>query len=221
MARRKKSSKQKRKTASVIEPKAQSFLWRQIVSVVFIILALFILLGGFDWGGALPIQLFKSTAWCLGLAAYLLPFVLLYWAIAKLKDERHKLPKRIIVSSIFFLFCLSGMLHVFVDRETSLEAAAQGTYGGEIGHYFSGFLISFLSNMTAFVTFLILTWLAFMVMFAIAPKSMLSALAKLFGRKNKDTNLGDLKAKEVDFEVRAGVPIVHHDKAKDEKSAAE
>ena len=214
MAKHRKNVKRKSKKAVEAERAEPNHFWRQVVSVIFVILAFFLLLGGFNWGGILPIRLFDWISWCLGLVAYLLPLVLLYWAIVKLRDEDHKVPAVTVISSLFFLFCLAGMLHVFVDRSESAITAAQGTYGGEVGHLFSGLLLSFLSSMTAFVTFLILAWLAFMIMFAIAPKNMLRRLLALFGHKDKDdTDLSELKSKESEFQIHEGVPVVHHDQS--------
>lgn len=219
MARHKKSVKRKPKKVADEAAKQQSYLWRQIHAFILIILALFLLLGGFGWGGVLPITLFDWAAKGFGLVGYLIAIVFVYWAFVKLKDEKHKLPARIIFSSIFFLFCLSGMLHVFIERNEAFMAASQGTYGGFVGFLFSGLLMSFLSSMTAFVTFLILAWLAFMVMFGIAPKNMLRSLRNLFTKKSGDTDLGELKAKEIDFKVREGVPVIHHDRSEAEGNA--
>jgi S-DNA-T family DNA segregation ATPase FtsK/SpoIIIE len=220
MARHKKSAKRKSKKAIDESSKEQNYLWRQVYAFILIILALFLLLGGFGWGGSLPIALFDWAAKGFGLVAYLLAIIFVYWAFVKLKDEKHRLPVGIILSSIFFVFCLSGMLHVFIERNEASMAASQGTYGGFIGYWFSGLLMSFLSSMTAFVTFLILAWLAFMVMFGIAPKNMLRSLRNMFRRKSDDTDLGALKAKEIDFKVSEGVPVVHHDRSEGEGGAS-
>jgi S-DNA-T family DNA segregation ATPase FtsK/SpoIIIE len=212
MAKRKKPAGRKPKKAVQGESKEKNYLWRQIYAVILIILALFLLLGGFGWGGFLPVKLFDWSAKGFGLIAYLLAFVLIYWAFVKLKDDKHKIPISIIISSLFLLLCLSGMLHVFVEKEEASQIASEGMYGGYAGLLFSRLLMSFLSSMTAFVTFLILAWLAFMVMFGIAPKNMLRKLRDwIIRKKDADTNLGDLKAKDSDFKVYEGVPVVHHD----------
>ena len=220
MAKHKKTTTRKPKKVAQAESKEKNYLWRQIFAIVLIILALFLLLGGFGWGGFLPVTLFDWSAKAFGIAAYLLAFVLFYWAFVKLKEDNHKIPPRVLISSIFLLCCLSGMLHVFVDKDEAMTVASQGLYGGYVGMVFSQALTSFLSDMTAFVTFLILAWLSFMVMFDIAPKHMLSRMRNaIMRKKDTDTNLDELKARgAIDFKVREGVPVEHHNNREDDQA---
>lgn len=219
MAKHKKHTKRKNSKADKEAPKQQNYFWRQVVAFVLIIVALFTLMGGFGWGGALPVKLFTWAAWTFGFIAYLLPLVVLFWAWAKLKNEKHKIPLSKLFSSLFFLLSLSGMVHVFVDREDSAAIASEGYYGGQVGHWASGALLNFFSSMTALVTFFVLAWIAFMVMFGIAPKNMLKRIINLFRRnQQKDTDFNSLNgSRETNFQIHEGVPVVHHDKQKDDK----
>ena len=103
-------------------------------------------------------------------------------------------------------------MHVFVDQQSASKAASVGTYGGEVGYLLSKGLLTFLNSTTAFVLFLVVAWVAFLVMFGIAPKKMLAWLLALFRKKERDSDLKELKEKaEGDkFQIHAGVPIVHH-----------
>jgi DNA segregation ATPase FtsK/SpoIIIE, S-DNA-T family len=213
MAKRKKTTKRIKVKDLDEASKKQSFFWRQVTAFILIVLALFILLGGFELGGPLPVKMFEWLAWAFGLVAYVVPFILIYLAIVKLKSEEHKIPISKIISSLFFLVFLSGMLHVFVDSSESAAAAAKGTYGGEVGHYTSRFLLSFLSPTVAFIVFIVLAWISLMFMLKIPPKSLFIGIANLFRRKNKDTDLTSVENSKDNFTVHEGVPVVHHDKA--------
>lgn len=210
MSRHKKGKRKAKKTDN--KPKEQNFFWKQVIAFLIVVLAVFLLMGGFDWGGPLPVKLFGASSWAFGLIAYILPLVLIFIAAIKIKHEEHKVPFSKIVSSFLFMFFLSGMLHVFVDRHQSAAAAAKGTYGGELGHVASNMLLGFLSPMAAFIMFFIFAWISFMVMFGIAPKNMIKSILSLIRRKkSKDVDLETLKARESSFKVHEGVPVEHHD----------
>lgn len=218
MATKKKKRSAKRKSKSTKEdPITTNYFWRQIFVFVLVVIAIFILLGGFGWGGVFPIKLFNAASWLLGLVAYLLPFVIIFLAIQKYKHEEFIIPFLKLFASFLFLVCVAGMVHVFVDRSESALAASKGTYGGEVGHLASTGLLMFLNSMTAFILFFVFAWIAFMMMFGIAPKKMLSKLIAPFRhKKGEDTDLADLKSKSDNFQVHEGVPVEHHDGSKDD-----
>jgi S-DNA-T family DNA segregation ATPase FtsK/SpoIIIE len=214
---KKKRRTQKRKTAKKEELQGPNYFWRQVFVFAMVVAALFLLVGGFGWGGILPVKLFSGASWLLGLVAYLLPFVIIFLAVQKYKHEEFMIPFMKLFASFLFLVCLAGMVHVFIDRSESALAASQGTYGGEIGHLASSGLLLFLNSTTAFILFFVLAWLAFMMMFGIAPKKMLSTLANLFRyKKSSDTDLAELKAKDDSFQVHEGVPVEHNDGSRDD-----
>lgn len=224
MAKKKKTTKRKSRKAEVSEaPKTTSYFWRQVFAFILIVLSLFLFLGGFGWGGALPVRLFDGASWAVGMIAFILPFVLLYLAVHKLKHEEHIIPFVKLLSSILFVVCLAGMMHVFIDPSEAQKAAADGTYGGQIGFLASSGLLLFLNSMTAFVAFLLFAWIAFMLMSGLKPSQMFGFLLKPFKREKSDadTDLSDIKKKEKEheFQMHAGVPVEHHERKPDEKPA--
>ncbi len=218
--KKKKTSTRKRKSATEApELKTGSLFWRQIFAVVLIVIALFILIGGFGWGGILPIKLFDITSWFFGLVAFLVPFVLIFLAIQKINHEEKLIPFSKLISSLVFLTMLAGMVHVFLEKDEAALAASKGTYGGQVGYLISKLFLLFLNQMTAFIIFFVLAWIAFMFMFGIGPRRMLGALMAPFRPEPKtDSDLEDLKKNEKGFQLHEGVPVEHHDK--DEKPVA-
>jgi S-DNA-T family DNA segregation ATPase FtsK/SpoIIIE len=210
MAKKTKSKPRAKKTTDKDDQK-KNYFWRQVFAFVLFVLAFFLLLGGFGWGGVLPIKLFGIASWGVGLIAYLLAFVLVYLGVHKFKNEEYIIPFVKLAASLVFLACLAGMMHVFVEKSEASLAASKGTYGGQVGYVLSKGLLMFLNSTTAFVIFLMVAWVSFMMMFGISPKAMFGWLAAPF-KKKKDSDLSELKAKAEDqsFKVHEGVPIVHH-----------
>ena len=77
MPKKKKQVKKKDKKADVEKSAASKSFWRQVNAFILIVLAFFLLIGGFHWGGALPEELYKLTSWCIGWVALVLPFVMI------------------------------------------------------------------------------------------------------------------------------------------------
>jgi DNA segregation ATPase FtsK/SpoIIIE, S-DNA-T family len=220
MAKKKKKTTRSRarKSSEAPELKTGSVFWRQIAAVIMIVIGLFILIGGFGWGGLLPIKLYEISSWFLGLVAFLVPFVLIFLAIHKIRHEENLTPLSKLLSSLLFLAMLAGMLHVVIDADEASEAAAKGTYGGQVGYLGSKLFLMFLNQTTAFIVFFVLAWIAFMFMFGIGPRRMLAGIKALFIREKREGgDLADLKEKENGFQLHEGVPVEHHNA--DEKPA--
>jgi S-DNA-T family DNA segregation ATPase FtsK/SpoIIIE len=222
MAKKKKTTRKKKVQKETPELKTGSYFWRQVTAFIMIVLALFVLIGGFGLGGTFPVHLFKTSAWFVGYGAFLVPFVLIFLAIAKFKHEEYQIPFSKLVTSLIFLAMLAGMLHVVLDAGNAADYAKAGQYGGQVGYGLRNFSLMFLSQTTAFISFFVLGWIAFMFMFGLSPKRMAKSFMSMFKREQRepDTDLRELKAKgETDkgFQLHEGVPIEHHTPA--EKAA--
>lgn len=226
MAKKKKKPGRKPKSVKVTtEPKEPNYLLRQVFAFGLIVLSLFLLMGGFGWGGVLPTKLFELASWFLGFVAYVLPFALLYLGIHKFRHEEKIVPFVKLLGAILLFVCLAGMVHVFVDPNESAKVAGEGIYGGEIGYVASSGLLVFLNSMTAFVVFFLFAWIAFMLMFGVKPSQMLAFVSRPFRREQReDTDLETLKKSgkeqpaEHEFQMHAGVPVEHHETKADEKT---
>jgi S-DNA-T family DNA segregation ATPase FtsK/SpoIIIE len=217
MAKKKKTTKAKtRKRTKKVEdasPKTVSYFWRQVFAFALIIFAIFIFLGGFGMGGKLPMGLFNLTAWLFGFAAFLVPFVLIFLAIHKLRHEEFMIPISKILSSLLFLVALSGALHVVIERDEAAAVAASGTYGGQIGNLVSGVSLSILNEATSFIILLFLAWVGFMLMFGLSPKVLFQKFKNLFIRENDDDE-SPAEPEHKGFQLNESVPVEHHDKDK-------
>lgn len=59
-----------KKNKDLGEPRKVSPFWKQVYAFLLIVLAVFLLLGGFGTGGAFPMWFFDRASWLFGMAAY-------------------------------------------------------------------------------------------------------------------------------------------------------
>lgn len=205
MAKRKKRSNKVQKHSA---PKEPNMFVRQLGSVVMIILAIFLLLGGFGTGGNLPVAMFDLVYKVFGGAAYLGPVALIYWAIHKFKAEEHDLAPSKLLSMASLLFSFASWLHVaFVSRDFD-TAPYYGGKGGGLGEVVGGTVLGALDKLPASIMFFVLTVLAACWTFGIPLRVFLIPFKK---REQNDTDMEQLKEKASHgFTLNEGVPVEHH-----------
>jgi S-DNA-T family DNA segregation ATPase FtsK/SpoIIIE len=209
MAKKKKSTKKKKVEA--VESKSPFAAY--IGAVLLILAAIFLLLGGFGTGGALPVNLFHAAYATLGWAAYLTPVALGYWGIQKFKAEDNKIPLGEFLGLLSVLVFASSWCHVAFASIDDLGNVTDG-HGGGVGQLVGNAVLSALDKLPASLFFLVFTVLSTFFAFGISPKVILK-LGNLFKREpaDEDGELAALKAKAADqagFKLNEGVPVIHH-----------
>ncbi len=202
MAKKRKQTRKKK-----TEPVEKSPFWAMAGGVIMLLLAVFLLLGGFGAGGPLPQGMFNAAYWALGWGAYATPLALAFFGILKFTEEDHEIPLGKLVSMIAFLVMLASWLHVAFATE-DLVGEFTGGRGGAIGELIGGITLSALSKMPASVMFFVFTLLAFFFAFNISLDIFLR-LGDLFKREEGDeSELGKLKT-NAGFQLNEGVPVEH------------
>lgn len=211
MAKKKKPVRKKRAAAAPLEP---SPFWGQAAGVVLILVAVFLLIGGFGTGGPLPVNLFHGAYWTLGWAAYLTPVALVYWGVYKFTSEERQIPLSKWVGMLCLLVFASAWSYVaFASKDAAGNWA--GGHGGAAGKGIGNLALSALDKIPASLLFFVFTVLAVFFAFGISLKVLLK-LADLFRRpegEGEDNDLAALKAKageQPGFKLNEGVPVVHH-----------
>ncbi|HEY4161361.1 MAG TPA: DNA translocase FtsK 4TM domain-containing protein, partial [Candidatus Saccharimonadales bacterium] len=205
MAKKKKAGKGKRTKAAEPEIIERSPFWSYALALFLIVLALFLLLGGFGTGGALPKALFSGAYWLLGWAAWVLPVVLVFWGVYKFASEDHRLPLTQRLSMFGLLIFASGWFHAtFVDQNVT---GYTGGHGGNAGSVIGGAVLDLLDKIPASIFFFLATVLVFFFAFGISPKVVL----KLFKRREHEEDEDGLealqnKAAETGFKISGDVP---------------
>lgn len=208
MAKKKKSTKKK---AAPVEVAERSPFWALSGAIILIVLGLFLLIGGFGTGGALPVGMFHGAYWLFGWASYLTPVALVYWGVIKFMDEERRIPFSKIASMSAVLVSVASLLHVMFASKNS-AAQLSGGHGGNIGSWVGGAVLGALDKFPASILFFVLSVLSVFFAFGISPKVLLNIFA-IFKRpeREEDTDLVALKAKAANgFKLNEGVPTVHH-----------
>jgi S-DNA-T family DNA segregation ATPase FtsK/SpoIIIE len=187
----------------------QTVFWPLAGSILMLVLALFILIGGFGTGGVLPKDLFKGVYWGVGWAGFLTPVALVFFGIIKFKDEKREIPLNRLVGMLAFLALAASWF--YVTFATGVAGAYSGGHGGSIGKVIGNPILSVLDKAPASILTLVLSGLMFFFAFGI-PLNALLKLGKIFSRPEKDpAELAALKAKSASegFKLNEGVPVEH------------
>ncbi len=217
MAKKKKHTKKKSQTtkrtskASEAVEHTPSPIFGYVLAVLSALAAIFMLLGGFNAGGSLPVSLFDAAAWTFGWGAWLLPITLLYWGYYKFTQEDHRVPKARVISMYAFL-TLSAAWFFTAFSDKQLSGAIIGGQGGKVGSAIGDAVLTALDKVPASLLFFAFGLLTFFFAFGISP-SIVMKLKKIFKRPEpQESELAELKSKaqEKGFTMNEGVPIMRH-----------
>jgi S-DNA-T family DNA segregation ATPase FtsK/SpoIIIE len=210
MAKKKQTRKKKAAPEPVVE---RSPFWGHAGGVLLVLVALFVLLGGFGTGGPLPVNLFKGFYAVFGWAAYLSPVALAYWGIYKFVSEERRIPLSKLVSIVCVLLFSAGWLHVAFASRDGLGNWSDG-HGGAAGQMVGGMVLSALDKIPAGILFFVLTVLAVFFAFGLSLRIFLD-LFNMFKPQPEDGEVTDLatlkaRAEHPGFQLNEGVPVEHH-----------
>jgi len=222
MAKKKKTSKKKKVEAAA--PAERSPFWALAGAIILMVVAVFLLLGGFGTGGPLPVGMFHGAYWLFGWMAYLTPVALIYWGVTKFRDEERRIPLSKFVAMLAVLVFTSSWAHTaFASKQVGAATTTWiGGHGGNVGSLIGGTVLQALDKFPASLLFFVLSVFAICFAFGISLKVFLK-MGNLFKRpeaEEGDTDLAALKARaeHSGFKLNEGVPVVHHTPG--EKNAA-
>jgi S-DNA-T family DNA segregation ATPase FtsK/SpoIIIE len=213
MAKKKKSKKSKKSAPSAPVATERSPFWAYTAAVLLLLVAIFMLLGGFGTGGSLPIGLFHGAYWAFGWGGYLVPFALGYWGVYKFVAEDRRIPLAKLISAICVLLFSGSLLYVAFTSTDQL-GNVHGGHGGSVGKLIGGIVLNALDKIPASLLFIVAVILAVFFAFGISPKVLAKLIAPFKRReRDDDSELAALKAKaseQAAFKLNEGVPVEHH-----------
>lgn len=207
MAKKKKRNNKKK---AVETNDSTSVFWPLAGAVLLLLAAIFLLIGGFGTGGALPVGLFHGAYWALGWVAYLTPLALAFFGVLKFTSEDRQIPLSRLTAMLAFLITTASAVHTITASKDEFGEWAGG-HGGYFGSLLGNAGLMILDKFPATLMFFILGVLAFCLCFSISPKDLFAFLAKPFRKKEGegDTDLVELKTK-AGFKLNEGVPTEHN-----------
>lgn len=208
MAKKKKSTR--KRAAKAVQTERSPF-WSLSAAILLIVIAAFLLLGGFGVGGPLPVNLFAAVYWLFGWVAYATPVALVYWGVHKFMAEDRRIPLPQFAGMLAVLLFASGWAYLaFISQNPAGEWV--GGHGGAVGEGLGTLALVALDKIPAAIFFFVFTVLAVFFAFGISPKVILK-IGDLFKREprddSEDNELAQLKEK-AGFKLNEGVPVVHH-----------
>lgn len=205
-AKKKKSKAKSKKPISQASSKEQSLFWPMAGAIFMLLLALFLLMGGFGTGGNLPVKMFNGVYWTLGYAAYLSPLALIYFGILKFKDEDKRIPLISAVSMTTFVVASAALMHTLFVKKDDFGVITGG-HGGELGATIGGLLLQALDQIPASILLAVISLLTFFLSFDISLKVLMIPFQREQKQK-EDSDLESLKqrASEPQFKLNEGVP---------------
>lgn len=187
-----------------LEEQPESNFWPLAGAIIMVLLALFLLLGGFGAGGPLPEGLFNGVYWALGWAAYLSVPTLIFLGVQKFISEEKEIPLEKLAASIAFLAFTSAWLFTAFASESNGQFTNGN--GGSVGETLGNVTLGAITQIPATIMFMVLALLAFFLASGISPKVIL-ALGNIFKREEQDPELAALQPKESKFQMNEGVPV--------------
>lgn len=202
---KKKKAKSKAKKAASAAPKSQSNFWPLTWAIILLLVAVFLLLGGFGSGGPMPVDMFKGVYRALGYAAYLSPLALIYFGVLKFKSEDYRIPLVKLVGMFGFVLSSAALMHVLFANPDIALSASHGGHGGAVGAGIGGVVLQALDKIPASLLFAVIAMLAFFLSFNISPRVLLEPFKR--PEKPPENDLEALKSKsDHQFKLNEGVP---------------
>ncbi len=213
MAKKKKRAKKPvKKTDS--KPADNGF-WQLSFAILMFVFAFFLLLGGFGTGGSLPVGMFEQVYNALGWVAYLTPLALIFFGVHKFKSEDRRIPLIKFASMIGFIVTLSIACHTLFATKDSVTGDVTGGNGGYVGEVIGNAMLLALDKIPAGIAMLVVSILFFFLAFDISLKKLLLLFKPFTQKKEQDTDLSELKAKQGGLKLNEGVPTEHSSDAEE------
>lgn len=214
MAKRKKSRSKKNNKPQHTLPEG---FWRQVGGIVSVVTALLLIVAMFGAGGPFLDWLLGVTKVMFGAAAFVLPVILIFLAVATFRAEQNRLAMVMKFASLLILVWLAGLFGVFSGDPDNSELAQTGAGGGLLGWLINQLMLSMVNTSVASFIYIVLVVITLLFVLAIPPQAIIDFFRRLFVREideNADRNAvvaersAAKSAPISEFKMNEGVPTV-------------
>lgn len=202
MAKRKKSSRTRKKQSAAPQHVLPSGFWAQVGAVALIAVAILLVVTWFSAGGPILNLVAAFTFKMVGYASYVLPLLFLYVGIEIFRAENNRIPFLFKLATVLFVVWLAGLFGLAID-------AVSRTSGGLIGESLNGTLSAFVTGGVGIFIYTLLLAITSLFMFRVSPDVVIAKLWELIrpGSSEDEANVGIMrKASKAD--ARESTPVV-------------
>ncbi|MBQ3470065.1 DNA translocase FtsK 4TM domain-containing protein [Candidatus Saccharibacteria bacterium] len=212
---RKKAKRTSRNTRDAApEHELPGGFWRQVVAVLMIALAVFLVMTWFGNGGVLLEKVNEAMLWAIGYAQYLIPVLLVYLAVRIFRSEDNRVSVAVWIASFLMIFWVSGVFGIpTIGQEVRT--------GGMLGEGLNILATKILDSGVVVFIYIVLIFITALFILQLSPKTVFKWIINLF-RPNKKEDQENAKlmraaekaSKDGDLEitVNSGVATVDDDK---------
>ena len=212
---RKKAKRTSRNTRDAApEHELPGGFWRQVVAVLMIALAVFLVMTWFGSGGVLLEKVNEAMLWAIGYAQYLIPVLLVYLAVRIFRSEDNRVSVAVWIASFLMIFWVSGVFGIpTIGQEVRT--------GGMLGEGLNILATKILDSGVVVFIYIVLIFITALFILQLSPKTVFKWIINLF-RPNKKEDQENAKlmraaekaSKDGDLEitVNSGVATVDDDK---------
>ncbi len=196
MPRKKRKSTKRRQTKEVtVEHELPGGFWRQIVAVLMIALALFLVVTWFGHGGNILNNVHKYMQQGIGAATYFVPAFLVYWAVKIFRSENNRVAIPVYIASFLQIVWISGIAAIWKN-------------GGYLGKWLNGIFTQVLDQAVVIFIYIILIFITTAFILQVSPLTLVKGTRNMVrpGKKQKEeTEDGNKKLGQLEIKVNSGL----------------
>ena len=213
-ATRKKGSRgaSSRKTREVApEHELPGGFWRQVVAVLMIALAVFLVMTWFGSGGKVLNDVDAASFFVIGYGKFLLPVLLVYMAVKIFRTPGNRLPVVVWIASILMVVWASGIMGIPTIGQ-------ENPTGGVLGEALNKVAVQILEPGVAVFLYIVLIFITALFILQVSPVTVFKKIFAMFRSTKKDEDKENEKIiraankvaaeGDLDIKVNSGVPMV-------------
>ncbi len=163
----KKRGKKKKQQAPEPQHEVPHGFWRQVGAVGLVAIAVILVMTWFSAGGAALSVVHDGIYAALGWAFFLLPLLIVYFAVVIFRHEENKLPLVILIAGMLFICLFAGLFGLLGPEQ-----------GGVVGRFANGLVGKVFDGGVAAFVYSLLILITLLFVLSISP---LVAIKKFFG----------------------------------------
>ncbi|MCL5093928.1 MAG: DNA translocase FtsK [Patescibacteria group bacterium] len=197
---RPKGSKNKKiEEASGLRPNLSSETLKSILGLFLFVFAFIIFLSLFGLAGTFGLSLYSRLRVLIGWTVFFAPLISGSIGYALFFPEKYSMGKNLLIGVLILITSLSGIFHVFLPLETSMEMARDGLGGGYIGYLVQANILKIFNAPVSFIVLLA----AIIASILIATNRPLRAFWSSFKKEDEGK-----EAPKEDIKINAPTPVV-------------